>query len=97
MNFSLGFLPDLLSGKDPKKALEDSVVQGALIGAGMATGGAFAPAAAGMGGGLTAGGAAGMGGGTGLLAASPVATGAVTEYHRRGGDGFWDRISWGGR
>jgi len=48
MGFSpFGFIPDILSGKDPKKALEDAATTAALMGAVVATGGAAAPALAG--------------------------------------------------
>jgi hypothetical protein len=80
MGFSLlGALPDMLMGKDPKKAMEDALKTAALVGVVGATGGAAAPAA-GMGAGATGltlggAGAAGMGGGTGLAVGSGAAAG----------------------
>ena len=76
MGFSLlGAFPDMLMGKDPRKALEDALATAAVVGTVAATGGAAAPAVAG-GTGLTMGGAgaaAGMGGGSGLLAGASAA------------------------
>ena len=67
-----GIFPDILMGKDPKKALEDAARTAAVTAAVVGTAGAAAPAA-----GATAAGATTASTGSGLLASAGQAMGAA--------------------